>query len=31
MQTVSPVADRYSLENHGIHNVDVVHWNLSTP
>ncbi len=32
MQTVSPVATRrYGLENHGIHNVDVVHWNLATP
>ena len=31
MQTVSPVAARYGLENHGIQNVDVVHWNLATP
>ena len=31
MQTVSPGAARYGLENHGIHNVDIVHWNLSTP
>jgi len=31
MQTVSPTATRNGLDTQGIRNVDVVHWNLSTP
>jgi phosphoenolpyruvate carboxykinase (ATP) len=31
MQTVGLPSSRYGLENHGIHNVDTVYWNLSTP
>lgn len=31
MQTQGKVQSQYGLENHGIHNVNAVHWNLSTP
>ena len=31
MQTVSAITSRSGLEDQGIHNVDVIHWNLSTP
>jgi len=31
VSAVSPAPSRYGLEHHGIHNVDAVHWNLSTP
>ncbi len=30
MQQVGPRVSRYGLENHGIRNVDVVHWNYTT-
>lgn len=31
MQTQGKFQGQYGLENHGIHNINAVHWNLSTP
>ena len=31
MQTQGKVQSQYSLENHGIQNINAVYWNLSTP
>ncbi len=31
MQSIGPSISSYGLENHGIRNVNLVHWNLSTP
>ncbi len=31
MQQVGPQVSNYGLENHGIRNVDVAHWNYTTP
>ena len=31
MQSVGPFVSHHGLDNHGIHNVGVAHWNYSTP
>jgi len=31
MQQVGPTISKYGLENHGIRDADIIHWNLSTP
>ena len=31
MQHVGPLVSSYNLDNHGIRNVDVAHWNYTTP
>lgn len=31
MQSTGPYISNYDLDNHGIYNIDVAHWNYSTP